>query len=273
MNKTCLLIAVFILACSEPSGKSETGSPETQSAYRRAALPGMVYIPAGEFIMGTDQAKEKKYPDSYGFIKPPYENETPQRKISIKGFYIDKTEVTVAAYGRFLESTRRSPPKGWDKIDLEQWKDYPVVHISWDDAAAYARWVDKRLPSEAEWEYAARGPDGMRFPWGNEFRQDKTNASQKGMLPVGAIPTDESPHGVLDMAGNVSEWVADYYRPYPGNEYPDKDYNKGYRVIRGGSYGGPGHYFMEYYMRCSIRSFAAVSKTHPEVGFRCAKDL
>ena len=274
MNKTVLLISilVFILSCSEPSGKSEISTHDEQSEAVKTTPEGMVYIPAGEFIMGVDLENEKKYPDSYGFIKPPYENETPLHKVSMKGFYIDKTEVSVGAYKLFLDGASHPPPKGWDKIDLGQWKDYPVVHISWDDAVAYARWAGKRLPTEAEWEYAARGTDGRRFPWGDDFNENKTNASQKGMLPVGVTPSDKSPYGVLDMAGNVSEWVADYYEPYPGNVYPDKDYNKGYRVIRGGSYGGPGHYFMEYYMRCSIRSFAAFEKTHTEVGFRCAKD-
>ncbi len=209
-------ILFFAVCGCEPSGKpGPVVVVEDHEKYKKAAPPGMVYVKGGEFFMGTDTDKEKKYPDSYGFLKPPYENETPRRKISLKGFYIDRTEVTVGAYAEFLKAAEHPPPKGWDQIDLDLWRNYPVVHITWDDAVSYARWAGKRLPSEAEWEYTARGAESRRFPWGNEFNEKKTNASQKGLLPVGTLSSDKSPNGAMDMGGNVSEWVADYYEPYP----------------------------------------------------------
>jgi len=151
----------------------------------------MVYIPAGEFLMGEDK-------------KP----------VSVEAFYIDRYPVTNAEYKRFMDATRHSPPQHWRRGTYPEGKaDHPVVHVRWSDAAAYAEWAGKRLPTEAEWEKAARGTDGREYPWGNEFDKDKCNTNESGIwdtTPVGKYsPAGDSPYGVGDMAGNVWEWTAD----------------------------------------------------------------
>lgn len=232
----------------------------------------MVFIPAEEFLMGTDKTRESPLPPSYGLRGAPYEDEAPPRKVFVKDFYIDRFEVTVSMFQRFLEATGYSHPYYWENLDLSAYAKYPVVNISWNDAQAYAQWVDKRLPTEAEWEKAARGTDGRRFPWGNKFDEHKGNFSQEGLFPVGSFSEDVSPYGVYDMGGNAAEWTADWYLPYSRNTVSNEDFGRKFRVFRGGSWGGgAGHYNLPYFARCAYRGFAAPETTFAEVGFRCAK--
>lgn len=232
----------------------------------------MLFIPAGEFLMGTDKAREEPLPAAYGLPRPPYEDEGPLRKVYVAAFYLDRFEVTVSRYRRFLESTGYPPPYYWENLDLSAYANYPIANISWNDAQAYARWAGKRLPTEAEWEKAARGTEGRRFPWGNEYDERKGNFSQEGLSPVGSFPQDVSPAGVYDMGGNVAEWTADWYLPYPGNTAANEDFGRRYRVFRGGAWGGgTGHYNLSYFARCAYRGFAEPEITFAEVGFRCAK--
>lgn len=254
------LLLVFMVGCNAPSGKG--AAPE---------IPGMVYIKAGEFIRGSDPDQEPKFPESFGFDKPVYLSETPKSKVFLPGFYIDRYEVTVGDYARFLKATGRRKPKNWDRLDLTAWKNYPVVNVSWKDAAAYAEWAGKRLPEESEWEKAARGPDGLRYPWGNDFIKGKANISRNGLLPAGAVKGDVSPYGVHDMGGNVSEWTASEFTAYPDSGYDDPDYGKKYRVYRGGSWGGSGHYYLTYFSRGAFRGPARATAFTREIGFRCAK--
>lgn len=259
-----LILVGLLLAC----GCSREGKPGKEGKVPE----GMILVPAGEFIMGTDKTKEAVIPAAFGLRKPAYEDERPVRKVQIKAFYIDRFEVTVGQYRKFAEATHHKTPAYWKGQDMEHIANYPVVGVSWHDAQVYCQWAGKRLPSEVEWEKAARGMDGRRFPWGNEYDVNKANMSQKGLSPVGWFQGDASPFGVNDMAGNVCEWVADWYRPYPGNTDKDPDFGERFKVIRGGSWGGVGHYNISFYARCAYRSFSDPNLFYNDAGFRCTQN-
>lgn len=155
--------------------------------------------------------------------------------------------------------------------------DFPVTGVNWFAAKEFCEWRNARLPSEAEWEKAARGPNGFEYPWGNEWDAKITNTGDdgewdEGMAPVGAYPKNKSPYGAFDMSGNVWEWVADWYAPYEDSTYESKAFGKQNRVIRGGG-GGVGHYAISYFFRAATRQFAEPEMESEDVGFRCVSDM
>jgi iron(II)-dependent oxidoreductase len=180
----------------------------------------MAWIPAGEFTMGADQEQIDALWQRMGWPagwKQSDQDESPAHKVYLDGFWIYRYEVTNEQYAKFVSATGRSAPSHWSggriPSGLEK---HPMWNVSWEDAKAYCEWAGVRLPTEAEWEKAARGTDGRVWPWGNEWDPKKCNAYGRAdgfyyTAPVGSFPQGVSPYGVMDMAGNVWEWCADYY--------------------------------------------------------------
>ncbi|MDX9739768.1 MAG: formylglycine-generating enzyme family protein [Gammaproteobacteria bacterium] len=173
-------------------------------------LAMMVTIPAGEFIMGTNRQR--------GAVQ-----DQPEHRISLPAFRIDKYPVTNAQYARFVAATGHRPPLNWDQGKIRPGSElHPVTMVSWHDATAYALWAGKRLPTEAEWEKAARGPNGKRWPWGDLMDAARLNTYYNvgRTTEVTRYVSGASEYGVMDLAGNVSEWTNDNFRPYPGSDAP-----------------------------------------------------
>lgn len=211
-----------------------------------AAPPGMVLIPAGEFLFGEDSQS----PD-----------ERPRRQVFVEAFYIDKYEVTNVQFKAVFAA--HTYEEGFDN--------WPVTNVTWEQATAYATATGKRLPSEIEWEKAARGADGREYPWGELFNSSLANTggdANAKIMEVGQFRGGASPYGCLDMAGNAYEWTSSWYKAYPGNPEVKKDYGQVYRVLRGGSY-----QTRSYDVRCAKRHYARMDATRQDYGFRCAADI
>jgi formylglycine-generating enzyme required for sulfatase activity len=239
----------------------------------RDAQPGMILIPKGSFTMGSTQkdiqwVAEKFFSASLEW----YLDETPAHKVNLKAFYIDKHEVTNEEFLTFRESVSGRNPKFMEEPKFNKPR-YPVVGIAWQEAVDYCRWMKKRLPTEAEWEKAARGDDARYYPWGNE--PDNTKSNVRGLedenrytAPVGDYEESRSPFGVYDMAGNVWEWTSDWYQPYAGNTQESDLYGTTLKVIKGGSW----HSNMDL-ARSAIRGKAIPYQPQNYIGFRCARDF
>lgn len=220
-------------------------------------------------------------------------NEAPVHTVALDGFWLDQTEVTIAQYREFAGATgykttaeQQGRSDIWarpEKLSNQAIDAHPVVHISWDDATAYCAWAGGRLPTEAEWEYAARGPEGLTYPWGNTFNgtllnfcdqecsedwaDKKVSDGYPYTAPVGNYPGGASWVGALNLAGNVWEWVADWYGPYPSERQtnPTGPQSGDSRVLRGGSW-----YDAKQNVRSSSRNYYTPLDTDVNLGFRCA---
>jgi formylglycine-generating enzyme required for sulfatase activity len=281
----------------------------------------MAYVPAGPFLQGSTCTQLEFFEKlcieaKAACVRDHFLDELPQREVTLPAFYIDKHEVTNIRFASFVRSTgykTTAEERGGSlvfirpKADFEYRADadwqhprgpetsilgrmyYPVVHVSWEDADAFCKWDrfagnTKRLPTEAEWEKAARGTDGRLFPWGNEWDSDAANYSkltpagkvdEKGLSPVGQYPRGASPYGVQDLLGNVSEWVADVYDPDYYQAAPDRNpYNTtvpksrpdGQHSRRGGNWATrPGYLH-------SAWPIDRPDETSDTIGFRCARN-
>lgn len=235
----------------------------------------MAYVPKGEFIMGSNDVDTEAKSQQYGNRKPWFANEGPEHKVWLKAFVIDKYEVSIANYKHFVDATKREPPVYFKTEDLSEVGNLPIVGVSFLDAKAYCRWEGKRLPTEAEWEKAARGTDGRQFPWGNGFDSNKVNGAgnHKALMEVTSLEAGKSPYGLHHMSGNVYEWTSSWYERYEGNKFDDEDYGGDFMTVRGGSWGGVGHYSLNVYLRTTYRFPAPPTGKFEDVGFRCAKDI
>ena len=221
----------------------------------------MVLVPAGEFTMGG----------------PDVADEQPLHQVHLDAFYMDRFEVTAAHYAKFMAAAKHPPPRHWDEMNPARDGQRPIVGVSWQSAEAYCRWAGKRLPTEAEWEKAARGTDARLYPWGkDEPTSEHGNFGKrwKGyetVDPVGSHPHGKSPYGIDDLAGNVWEWVADwyhhaYYRSSPTRNPPGPAEGE-QKVFRGG---GWNHEAL--LARSSLRNHDEPDTQINSIGFRCAMD-
>jgi formylglycine-generating enzyme required for sulfatase activity len=240
------------------------------------AATELVPIPAGPFTMGSDSG-----PD----------DERPAHRVDAAAFSIDRTPVTNTQAAEFLNAKGPTGPKGedwfqWDDADArvrrkgERWvpdagyENHPILEFSWFGASEYCAWVGKRLPTEAEWEKAARGTDGRQFPWGNappDRKRAQYNAGWAGTAPVGQLSAGASPYGVLDLSGNAWEWVSSLYRPYPynakdGREDPSSGEE---RVTRGGGQDSSASQLTTTYRGRGLSR--GPRGGHHNIGFRCAR--
>lgn len=267
----------------------------------------LVYIPEGYFLRGTSETRVKALEEHFG---DHFAGETPQRSIYLKAYYIDKFEVTNHQYAQFLQVVKEEghrfcyPKEPARKNHIPTyWQDHrlnganqPVTGVDWYDAYAYCQWAGKHLPTEAQWEKAARGLDDREFPWGNiwvaeysnnvesTFGQSILNKKQwlhlLGYLnldtlkvltkPVGSFPQNVSPYGAQDMAGNVWEWCwdsyqKDYYQSSPSRD-PRNESPSEYKVLRGGCWSSD-----RVKVRVAYRNYDLLTDRHLEIGFRCAR--
>jgi formylglycine-generating enzyme required for sulfatase activity len=247
----------------------------------------LISIPAGEFIMGSSQEEIAALLNS----KPSYkrewfEGEIPKRRVILDAYFIYKTPVTVSQYLMFCTATGHRKPKGLGFNQRWQPSNQPIINVSWEDAQAYCAWVSHEsgrnvtLPTEAQWEKAARGTDGQIYPWGNEWNTDKCAHSvgsykPDGTMSVDSYPTGMSPFGVLDMVGNAWEWCLDwydesYYEHSPLHNPPGPlSSPKGYRVLRGGSWAAGDLYVF----RCAFRFGYSPGTWFANGGIRCVVAL
>ena len=234
----------------------------------------MALIPPGEFIMGTNKTDDEKTHLKIGAVKPLFLDQHPMRKIFLDSYYIDKYEVTNEEYKQFLDSSGYDElPGHWDNgTYAEGTGRYPVTHVTWREALTYALWAQKTLPTEAQWEKAARGVDGRVYPWGDVYEKGKSNMDidgARGLVEVGAYPDDISPYKVYDLGGNVMEWTMDWYLAYPGSTYKNPRYGKILKVLRGNAFQKAGHYFLDAYRYSFSRTEADPNDYFENVGFRC----
>lgn len=229
---------------------------------RTAQIDGatLVYVPAGQFLMGSGRADPEAEQD-----------EKPQHSPSLDAYWIDRTEVTNAMYARCVEAGDCTAPMHSSRYSQPEYAEHPVSGVTWFQAGEYCRWAGRRLPTEAEWEKAARGTDGRLYPWGNTAPDAKLLNFGKEVndtTPVGNYPAGASPYGALDMAGNVWEWVADGYDPSYYADAPTTNPPGGttanQRVVRGGAWGVDARA-----VRAANRFWAFPGRNDTD-GFRCA---
>ena len=243
-----------------PEAEAHGQAPSAPPPQARDGAP-MVRIPGGTFLMG----------DTHG---DGAHNERPTHRVSLAPFRMDRTEVTVAQFGRFMQAAqeaRRTPDGIW-AVDGAR-PTFPAGNVPWSAAVAYCRWAGKRLPTEAEWEFSARGTDGRRYPWGNAWDRTRARSAEdghgRGPADVGSYPAGASPFGVLDMAGNVWEWVSTVQVAYPYRAADGRERAGPTRphVIRGGSWGQ-----IPWDLRTTRRDYADPGHRSPYIGLRCAAD-
>jgi serine/threonine-protein kinase len=242
---------------SSTENRAPSNTAGEPASVKQSAPAGMVSVPGGEFTMGRADG------DEY---------ERPAHRVTVKPFFMDTYEVTCAEYDKFVKATGHRGPPQWKTgtcpaSDARK----PVTGVTWDDANDYAKWAGKRLPTEEEWEFAARGTDGRLYPWGNDWKPGYAHADTtfKEVAEVGSYK-GASPFGAYDMVGNAWEWTASSLAAYPGGQLPPQTTTGELKVIRGGSYESTKEYATTTY-RTGWPARGA--KTYAETGFRCVKDV
>jgi formylglycine-generating enzyme required for sulfatase activity len=266
-------------------------------------LPKFVAIPAGGFLLGTPERDLSALAKAYGGTRESYREESPRHTLTLPAFEIARVPVTNALYAAFVAAGGTPAPSTWHAPQPPvALADHPVVDVSWEQANAFCEWLNQeienvkskiekphvadasnflilnsqfsiRLPTEAEWERAARGIDGRTFPWGDTWDAARANTRESGLAgttPVGAYPTGASAAGCLDLAGNVWEWTAslDLRYPYAADDGREDPRAAGRRILRGGCYANP-----YGFARCACRFRLLPSVRNPFMGFRIARNI
>lgn len=274
----CLLVGTIALlssaeAADQPASKN--AAPKAIETTKGKDGAPMVLVPAGSFLMGSNDGLP---------------NERPEHTVTVKAFYIDQYEVTAGRYQRFLEMGKREAATPMEDEAGGSLEDRPAVSVTWPEAAAYCKWAGKRLPTEAEWEKAARGTDGRRYPWGAmqpfvdiaNYNRGVWVSESVTLVPVGSglegmsvrhglKEGGKSPYGLFHMAGNAAEWVNDwydreYYQKSPATD-PQGPTSGERRILRGGSWAD-----LPTALRVTARFSAEPEFEDRTVGFRCAMD-
>lgn len=254
-------------AIARVNGQLQTSQEEElkQLVQRGIAQPeGMVLIPAGEFLMGTEDGLQ---------------DARPLHRVHLSSYWFDQYEATNARYRQCVQGGGCTPPKDLKTFDDPQQERHPVTNITWSQARSFCQWQGKRLPTEAEWEKAARGTDGRRYPWGNDeevlknhVRKQELKADSSGTEPVRRQTATASPYGVFDLIGSVSEWVKDWYAEDFYQASPTRDpqgpSRGSFRVLRGGEWNEKAPNF-----QASYRGWDDVTYWGPTLGVRCAEDV
>ncbi len=319
MNARCLCWAVLLVVLIPVQARAGTGwHGETlpEGLYKhaergvylhRADNATMVYVPAGPFLRGTPESRMQVLQAQFGDY---FSGESPQRLVYLSAYYLDRFEVTNRQYGRFLRAVRADQHRHCHADEPPHkphtptyWRDprlngpiHPVTGVDWYDAYAYCRWADKQLPTEAQWEKAARGSNGREYPWGNTWIASYSrniestlgrpihgeqewlhvlgrldlNATMHMTQPVGSFPKGVSPYGAYDMGGNLWEWCRDSYRK--GYDASAPAYNPSgpppspYKVLRGGAWSSH-----RGKIRAAYRNYDLLTDRHLEIGFRCVR--
>ena len=243
-----------------------------------------VLIPAGAFIMGTDI--ESFYGTILKQCKYAKPDEAPIHGRHLEAYRIDKYPVTNTEYAVFVRETGHPPPSHWIKGEISpKDEDKPVIQVNWFDCQSYAEWIGKRLPTEAEWEKAARGPDGRIYPWGDIFNPDVRRSRfalnedsiyfSSELTPIGTYDMNISPYGVCDIVGGVWEWTSDTYQSYTDSQkkQSQEKYISNNYVLRGGSWLEERDGTAERYYRCANRLYSPPDYMGDNIGFRCVQDI
>ena len=258
-------LMIVLMGCRPPTQTPAPAGPHLGDTWTRLSDGSvMIYVPAGRFLMGAEEADTTAHPD-----------EKPQHRVQVDSFWIDRTEVTVSQYAKCVEAGVCDLPRSllthyWESYYGEsRFDEYLVVSVTWVDARAYCEWIGHRLPTEAEWEKAARGIDGRTYPWGEGINcaRAQYEACEGETAQVDGYPEGASPFGALHMAGNAREWVSSLFKPYPYDAADGREdlEEEGSRVLKGGSWHSPGRD-----ARSSDRLRASPGNTHSSYGFRCA---
>ncbi len=248
-------LALLVVAClaAVPLRAAESARKGVDGAV-------LLLVPAGPFWMGAAEGSD--HPVA----------ETPRHEATTTAFYCARDLVTERQFATFVSATGYRPEGSWKAEDVVGQEEHPVTGVTWEDAEKYCDHVRGRLLTEAEWEKAARGTDEREYPWGNDWDatmcDNSADGASRGTMNVGTFPDSASPYGVLDMAGNVWEWTADWFHAYPGAHLEDDTIDR-YRTVRGGSWlTRDPHSF-----RTTYRTGRAPSMSTEDIGFRYAVDI
>lgn len=219
------------------------------------APPGMVYVPGGEFMMGRDDGKS--------------EAEKPAHKVSVKPFFMDIFEIDNQSYDEYVDATNYKTPTHWKNGTYPGGQSlFPAVGVDWEAADRFCKHFDKRLPTEEEWEFAARGSANFIYPWGNDWKDGNANVGGKEFTEIGKFRQGASPFGIYDMIGNAWEWTSSDFKPYPGSKAVIEGANL--KTIRGGSFEATKDFAAATYR---IGWQASGAATYSRTGFRCVQDI